>query len=94
MEAILSWISTFFQKVIDVLLWVPKKLVELGVDGLIYIYDMIPVPDFISNAGSFWSQVPSGVWYFADAAALGYGMSVIISAYTIRFLIRRLPIIG
>lgn len=36
----------------------------------------------------------SGVWFFIDFFALGYGLPLCISAYVARFLIRRLPVIG
>ena len=38
--------------------------------------------------------IPGSVWYFLDLFNVSAGFSAIFSAYTTRFLIRRLPVIG
>jgi hypothetical protein len=38
--------------------------------------------------------MPSGVAYVAAAFALPQGIAIIVGAFTIRFIIRRLPIVG
>lgn len=52
--------------------------------------------DFVdpSGIGAVFSMVDSGVWWFADAFALDFGIPLLISAHVARFLIRRLPVIG
>lgn len=78
----------------DLLLWVPQKLWELFLDGLAAVLEAIPVPSWISSAGGVFDAIPDGVIYFAQAFQLPAGLSIIVSAYVIRFLIRRIPIIG
>lgn len=46
------------------------------------------------NLSSYFSALPSGVWYFLDFANLGYGLPLILSAIVARFLIRRIPFVG
>lgn len=46
-----------------------------------------------SLTGAF-GGLDSGVWWFLDFFALGYGIPLLISAAVTRFLIRRLPFIG
>ncbi|MFC0349379.1 DUF2523 family protein [Undibacterium danionis] len=56
-----------------------------------------------------WGLIPSGkasqihsaiggisasVWYFLDLFAVSSGISMVISAYSTRFIIRRVPLIG
>jgi hypothetical protein len=38
--------------------------------------------------------IPGSVWYFLDLFNFSAGLSAMFSAYTTRFLIRRLPVIG
>jgi len=38
--------------------------------------------------------VPSAVWYFLDLFNVSAGISVLLTSYVTRFIIRRLPIIG
>jgi hypothetical protein len=62
----------------------------LGVSDL---FSLIPAPDFLENINSSLS-IPSSVAFFAAPMQFQFGVGVIVSAYTIRFLIRRIPIIG
>jgi len=38
--------------------------------------------------------IGSDVWYFLDLLAFDYGAPAIVSAYAMRFIIRRIPVIG
>lgn len=40
------------------------------------------------------SQIPPGVWYFLDFFEVSIGLSLVITAYASRFVIRRIPFIG
>lgn len=60
--------------------------------GLIGMLSNIPAPDFLLNLGTI--SFPSGVSYFLEMAVIDDGVLIFVSAYTIRFLIRRIPIIG
>lgn len=57
-------------------------------------FSEITPPDFFNNVGSIVSNISADVWYFAQVFEIPYGATVVFSAVTIRFLIRRLPIIG
>lgn len=48
----------------------------------------------VANLTNTFAGLGSGVWFFLDFFALGYGVPLMISAYVTRFLIRRLPVIG
>lgn len=61
-------------------------------DGLTALFDLIPVPDFLQNMPSY--TIPSGVAFFADVMQLQIGVGIVVSAYVLRFLVRRIPIIG
>lgn len=38
--------------------------------------------------------ISSGVWYFLDLCGFTVGAPAIVSAYVMRFIIRRIPVIG
>jgi len=78
----------------DLLLWVPKKLWELFLDGVTAVLEAIPVPSWLSGASAVFDAIPDGVIYFAQALQLPAGLSMILGAYVLRFIIRRIPIIG
>lgn len=78
----------------EVLLWVPRKLWAELLDGLAAILSAIPVPDFVITAQSAFAGLPSGVVFFANKFAVPEILGMVIAAYVIRFLIRRIPVVG
>lgn len=87
-------LSTFASWLIDILLYVPRQLFSLLLQGLAAVLTAIPAPSWLSNIPSTMSGISSGIWYFAACAQIGTGMTIVISAYVLRFLIRRIPLIG
>lgn len=61
-------------------------------EALLYVLALIPVPGWVISAASF--PVPDGVLWFASALQLQSGAAIMVSAWGIRFIIRRLPFIG
>lgn len=51
------------------------------------------LPSFTNLDGLFLG-LPSGVWYFLDICQFGRGFSLVLSAFLLRFMIRRIPFIG
>lgn len=47
-----------------------------------------------SQVNSSLSGISASVWYFLDLFAASSGISMVISAYATRFIIRRVPLIG
>lgn len=59
-----------------------------------FIQLVVPMlPGASSLTSAFASQAP-GVWFFLDLFKVGFGVSVCLSAYVTRFIIRRIPVIG
>jgi hypothetical protein len=80
--------------IVDALLWIPRKLFELLMDGLGSLIEMIPVPSWFADATGYSAGIPAEIVFWVSPFELGYGVTVIMSAYLLRFIIRRLPIIG
>jgi hypothetical protein len=85
--------TEILQFLLDVLLWVPRKLIELVMDGLATVIEAIPLPAWLDGV-SILDEIPEGVAFFAEAFLIPEGVTILVSAYVIRFLIRRLPIVG
>lgn len=94
LDWLFDWLQAFLQWLLDILLWVPIKLWELFLNVLATLLELVPVPDFISNAGVYLGGIPPGVAYFLGIVRFDYGLSVILAASILRFLIRRLPVVG
>lgn len=83
---------------IDLLRWFSDEIkaiflwfYDAWLSGLAFALESMPVPDFLL-VQQF--TMPPGVSYFASAFQLDVGLGVIVSAYTARFILRRIPIIG
>ena len=83
--------------------WTFAEIYEFWIDGWFWLFEQfltpfvvvlenIPAPAFANNMGSL--TLPSGVAWFASALELPTGASIMASAWTLRFVIRRLPFIG
>jgi len=58
-----------------------------------WFMDLEP-PEFFNSAAQVLNNIPESVVYFANSFALGEGMTMVLLAYLIRFVIRRIPIFG
>lgn len=87
LERILTWL-------VELLLWVPHKLYSLVLDAFAAIIEAIPVPDFMSDLGSLVAGLDPAIAYFSAPLQLGTGMTWVFGALVLRFLIRRIPVIG
>lgn len=87
LERILAWL-------LEVLLWVPQKLYQLVLEALAAVLEAIPVPEFMENLGSLVAGLDPAVAYFGGPLQLGTGLTWVFTAMTLRFLIRRIPVIG
>lgn len=94
----IAWISELVLGLLDWLLelvsWIPKKIWELLLDALASAIEAIPVPDFVANAGGWFGGIPATVIYLGQFFAVAEGLAMIMSALVLRFVLRRIPLIG
>ncbi|MCU7813400.1 MAG: hypothetical protein KZQ77_19515 [Candidatus Thiodiazotropha sp. (ex Notomyrtea botanica)] len=98
----LSGLYSYFNELITELmeyvktfvLWVWQSIWDAMLDAMAHIIELIPVPSFLQSASGVFSSIPGEVAFFAGALEITYGIGVIVAAWGIRFLIRRLPIVG
>ncbi|MBA4214261.1 MAG: DUF2523 domain-containing protein [Polaromonas sp.] len=56
-----------------------------------FIVNLIPSANSVNGT---LSGLGAGTWYFLDIFRLSQGLSMVVSAYATRFVIRRIPVIG
>jgi len=93
-DKLIEFLQRILEWFIEVMLWVPRKLYELVTDGLASFVEGIPVPDFMTNLASWVGSLDPSIAFFTAPLNIGTGLGIVIAALTIRFLIRRIPLIG
>jgi len=109
MDAIVDWIRKAASAIIDSILqalsqilewfwqlvtFLPKLLWEYIGDAVVTYIEEIPVPSWMQNSSSLGSVITPEMAYFMQGFALSEGLAIIGSALLLRFLVRRIPIIG
>lgn len=84
---ILEWLKEFF-------LWIPRKIWAEILDAFAGFFESLPVPEFIIQASSAFAGISGNILFFAQMFAVGEGITMILGAYVLRFVLRRIPLIG
>jgi hypothetical protein len=87
---LMAWVPWFR----DFMLWFGKTIFGAVLAALAGLLSAIPVPAWLESAGDWMGAIPAGVAYFVSPLQFGTGLTIMLSAYTLRFLIRRIPVIG
>jgi len=97
-DGLIEWFSEFFGNItewfVDLVKTFGQWVWQAVLDALASVIEGIPVPDFVLNAGSVFSSIPPEIAAFWGFFAISEGLAMIVSAYSLRFLIRRIPFIG
>lgn len=93
-QRLFDWLNDAFDSIIEFFKLFPEWIFEHLVDDFIAFFNAIPVPDFFAMAANAFGNIPDSVVYFAQPFHIGTGISMILTAYFLRFVIRRLPIFG
>lgn len=93
-DTLIEWFQTayddFWNSILVFPTWAFSKLGE----GIVSFFNELPVPSFFSTAGDAFGGIATEVAYFAAPMQIGPGITMVLSAYLLRFIIRRIPIIG
>ncbi|HIL23614.1 MAG TPA: hypothetical protein EYG20_10055 [Alcanivorax sp.] len=82
------WTDWVFQAFADFLLWMFEGVLS-GVAGVL---ESIQMPGWVQNIAGL--SLPDSVVFWMSFFEIQTGLTIIASAYGVRFLIRRIPIIG
>lgn len=91
---LIQWLVHAAQWLFDLLLVLPLHLWVLVLGGLQSAVNAIPVPSFFSSAASYVAQMPGSVAYFSEGMQIPYGLGVVTTAWLLRWVLRRIPLIG
>ncbi len=90
-------LTGFATWLINLLLYIPQKIYQLFTDMIVGMIDGFFSVCTVCNFGAIptaVSNIPSGILYVAGWFHFGLGLSIVMGSYFIRFLIRRLPVVG
>ena len=94
MDYLIAFISRILTWVVSVIPWAATKLWDLLLSGLAAVLVAIPVPSWLSGASGNIAGMDNGIAWILQVCHIGFAFTSIMSALTIRFLIRRIPFIG
>jgi len=94
MSFLIQWLVEALQWCFNMLLALPLHLWVLLLGGLQAAVNAIPVPSFFASASNYVAAIPPSVAYFAAGFQIPYGLGVVISAWVLRWILRRIPFIG
>lgn len=90
-------LTDFADWLLAILLYIPQKLIEFVTDALMAgidaLFSACTVCDF-SSLNANLAALPLATLFILGWFKIGTGLTIISAAYGVRFLIRRLPIIG
>lgn len=93
-KALFVWLSDAFDAFVAFLMDLPAWAFSKIAEGIVSFFEAIPVPDFFVSAANAFGSVPSEVVFFAEAFQIGPGVTMVLGAYLLRFIMRRIPFIG
>ena len=91
---IVEYLSNALQWIYDLIRLIPQYSFSLLIDGAISFLNWIPVPDFVYMAAGFMQSIPPEVTWFLSVAKFNEGLLMVMGAYILRFITRRIPLIG
>lgn len=92
MDKLLEFLGRAFQFLLDVLLYIPRFFFDAICEILATLVEAIPAFSWLPS--NIWSSLDPGIAWFLTEFQFPFGITVMLSALTTRFLIRRLPFIG
>lgn len=76
---------------LDALLWIPKKMFELLLDGIAYVIEQIPPPDFMVN-NSIGDYIHTDIIWLLSMSGVSDALAVMAASVVFRFLRRVLTL--
>ena len=94
MSFLIDWLVSAAQWLWQVISNFPLHCLSLLLQGLAAFISWIPAPAFFSNAGQWIGDMPPLVSFLLSSLQIGALATILVSAYTLRFIIRRIPFLG
>ena len=94
MQYLLDKLNAFASWLFDLVTYALQFVWQTLMAALAAVLNAIPVPDFLTNAVNVIGAMPPGVAYVCAAFQVPAGITILVTAYTVRFVVRRIPLIG
>jgi hypothetical protein len=94
LTSIVQALEDAFTWLLDLLIYIPKKAFEGMMGAFAGVIAAIPAPDFVTNLPALFAAIPEPMRWGFGVAQVGAGLTMVGSAYLLRFIIRRIPFIG
>ena len=91
MDALIEYVGKILEWLLDLVLWVPRKVFELLTDAVAAAISAIPAPDWLTAHAGNLSGMASGAVWLLDLAAASEGLSMVLSALLLRFGLKAIP---
>lgn len=88
------WLLGIISSVIQFLIDLPFQILEWLWNAFLKLLNLLPISSYFTESAGMFTNIPSSVWYFLDMFQIKFGITTILGAYLIRFLIRRIPGFG
>jgi hypothetical protein len=92
----MEWLKEFFTGFLtwlyEVLMYIPQKLFDLFLQGLLVIIDSLPLPDFMTQY-RITDLIAPEILYFLSQSGLDVALPIVGSAYLFYFF-RRILTLG
>lgn len=86
-------ISDAWNFLLDIILWLPKKVFQWLVDVVELLMGWLPDIE-LADPSQLISGLGNDLLYFLTVFQFGYGVTAIFTALLARFILRRIPFIG
>lgn len=93
-SAFAAWLKSIIEQIAVWTINVLLMILSWFWDSLLYILELLGIADQIKASATLFDSMPDGVWYFMNIFQIQFGLGAVLIAYLIRFMIRRLPVIG
>ncbi|WP_445262008.1 DUF2523 family protein [Pseudomonas sp. EA_65y_Pfl2_P78] len=94
MSAFGEWLLSIIRELLQFIIDIPIEIITWIWESFLKLISTSWLMGLIQSAGDVFTTIPSSVWYFMNMMQIPYGISVVTSAYFLRFLVRRIPFIG
>lgn len=94
MSAFGHWLLSILQDILQFIADIPVAVADWLYQALLDLISTSFIVGIIQSAAQIFSAIDPSVWYFLNIMQVPFGISVVTSAYLLRFLVRRIPLIG
>lgn len=94
MTGFAEWFLSVLQAILQFIADIPVAIADWLWQAVLELMSTSVMVGIITSAGEIFTAIDPSVWYFLGIMQIPYGITVVLGAYVLRFLVRRIPFIG